>query len=256
VRAEQQKSARLLGRPRNCCCDRVRGETDSMRGAGERRGWRSQSVRRSPPWAPSLNPYSMTAARTDSRPARPSSPLPVLPKMSGDEVEAAVDGFEVPQDLLDWGQRRLPLPLPKAGCVGDDGAAEDVSLVGARTGNGGARVQPGGGGGGTQCGPRVVATLQSNGRRASKLDCESLQNALALANKGAPGSLLHARAGLHEWEGDLLVQASSCNVTAGLLIRFCVCACVRACVRAAGSTVRALMDGSWMHVACTTQVPP
>ena len=146
-------------------------------------------------------------------------------------MEAAVDGFEVPQDLLDWGHRR-PQPETTVGGVGGEGAAEVAPLVGDGASDGCvARARQGAGRGGRQCAPRVVATLQSNGRRASKLDCDSLQNALALANKGAPGSLLHARAGLHEWEGDLLVQAANCNVTAGRLIRCvreCACVCVRA----------------------------
>jgi len=82
-----------------------------------RRGWRSQSVGRSPPWAPPVNPYSMTAGRSEvaeylshgapeyishdsgheehdsGHEERARSPLSMLPKMSGKELAAVVDGF-------------------------------------------------------------------------------------------------------------------------------------------------------------------
>jgi len=88
----------------------------------QRASRRSFSVGRSPPWAPSLNPYSMTAGGSNERRERGSegarerqeertkeeekmqkitaSPLRCLASISGDDLAAAVDGFPVPKGLM------------------------------------------------------------------------------------------------------------------------------------------------------------
>ena len=62
----------------------------------DRRAWRSQSIGRSPPWAPSLNPYSMTAGKSDGQRDETAqnkvSPVPVLANLSLDDLSATVDG--------------------------------------------------------------------------------------------------------------------------------------------------------------------
>lgn len=78
--------------------------------------------------------------------------------------------------------------------------------------------------------PGVVATITNSDRRPTRIACDSLQHALALANRGAESSVLFASAGSHVWEGDLLVQAGSCNVTADEEVRACMC--VRVCAYA------------------------
>ena len=76
----------------------------------------------------------------------------------------------------------------------------------------------------------MVATITDSDRRPKRIECDSLQHALALANRGAESSVLFALAGSHAWEGDLLVQAGSCNVTAHEEVRLHVCLCVCVCI--------------------------
>lgn len=63
----------------------------------DRRAWRSQSIGRSPPWAPSLNPYSMTAGKSEGQRdeaflQNKVSPVAVLASVSLDDFAATVDG--------------------------------------------------------------------------------------------------------------------------------------------------------------------
>ena len=180
-------------------------------------------MRRSPPWATSLNPFSTTVGRPVPNDQKTASPLPLLSKLSENDVAAAVDGFEVPQDLLQWSHGRAQ-PVANEHNVNDH-HTERASKSGAGHASSGGMsqdqthpvlgTQSTAVNGDQQRGPRVFTTIVSNGRRTSKTDCVSMQNALELANRVEPGSLLHARAGVHSWEGDLLVQASNCNITAG-----------------------------------------
>ena len=76
----------------------------------------------------------------------------------------------------------------------------------------------------------MVATITDSDRRPKRIECDSLQHALALANRGAESCVLFALAGSHAWEGDLLVQAGSCNVTAHEEVRLHVCLCICVCI--------------------------
>ena len=231
-----------------------RKDEDGLRVSQNQR--RSYSVGRSPPWAASLNPFSMTTGRSHSgagcgeareganvRGQRPLQEIgsPVRHPSDGDgelggragvmlrDVAAVVDSFAVPEDLsfavgqrqaspsADMREKRISdESLVHSGCGTSGSAVSCAVQKGYPTEHGGQQV-------GTvqQRQPGVVATLHSDGRRACKIDCESLQNAMTVAMKGSTrrnagwgGCSLRAQAGVHAWTGDMLLSVGNCNITA------------------------------------------
>jgi hypothetical protein len=155
-----------------------------------------------------MNPFSITVGRSnsgsDAQVRRPASPLPGLANMSRDEMVAAVDSFGLPQSLLKMSEKQSALePRTRREFVLEGGKGALSKEVQHKQ-------------------PSVVATLDSNGRRASKIVCDSMKNALEVANKvlsnsnkraADGGCLLLAMEGLHVWDEDLVVLGN-CNVTA------------------------------------------
>ncbi len=213
-----------------------------------------QSVGRSPPWAPSLNPIYMSSMTVGSShgkrsdaverdttdtalardgaldrdkkpgvpqviPQKPLSPRNHLFNMSGfsgDEFAAAVDGFELPKSLLQLGHAQsmrsnypdehgrggivmqadlLIATQPQQRTNHHDTATQTLlekcttqsththTLTDAHTHQHTDRhthTQGAAGSADASRGPGVLTTIHSKGRRASKMECLSLQNALAV----------------------------------------------------------------------------
>ena len=216
-----------------------------------------QSVGRSPPWAPSLNPIYMSsmtlgsshgkrsgaverdttdtalareaALDRDKKPGVPRVPQvipqkPLSPSVdlfnmsgfSGDEFAAAVDGFELPKSLLQLGHAQsmrsnyldehgrggmvmqadlLIATQPQQRTNHHDTATQTLlekcttqsththTLTDTYTHQHRDRqtdTQGAAGSADASRGPGVLTTIHSKGRRASKMECLSLQNALAV----------------------------------------------------------------------------